>query len=68
MKVGELIEELSKHPLDAVVMATWESIFREVSIYRALDGTVVLDADDDRYRDDIETGKLVPQDNSTGDT
>lgn len=63
MTIRELIDALSAYPPDEKVVATWESIFREVSVYRAANGVVILDADDDGYKAGIMAGDksyLIP--------
>ena len=44
MKVFELIEFLSKVPVDEDVVCVWDATIWPFSIYRAADGTVILDA------------------------
>lgn len=63
MTVSELLEALAKYPAEANVVVTWESTFHEPSIYVAKNGTVIIDADGDFYREDIEAGRwshLIP--------
>lgn len=55
--VGELIEELSKYPLDMKVMSTWEStknVLRAEDIYYSFLDCVFIDADSGYYKRDYE--------------
>lgn len=55
--VGELIEELSKYPLDMKVMSTWESTknsLRKEDIYYSFLDCVFIDADSGYYKRDYE--------------
>ena len=60
MTVAELIAELAKQDQSQPVICTWEGIFREPSVYVAKNSTVIIDADDDHYREDIESGRMAP--------
>jgi hypothetical protein len=65
MKVSQLRELLDNYPDSAQVLVTWEGIFRRVNskhVYRAPNGTVVIDADDNHYKNRILSGELVPKD------
>lgn len=64
MTVEELIKELSQYPSDAPVIATYEGIYRRISVYTSKDGVVVIDADRDHYRFRIEQAKLLPLENN----
>lgn len=61
MTVKELIHLLTQYPDDEPVIATWEGITREISIYRAKDGAVIVDADDEHYRTRFESGEFTPK-------
>ena len=50
MKVRELIHALQQFDLDVDVKGTWEGQLRRLSVYRAADGCILVDADDDSYR------------------
>lgn len=58
MTVIELIEKLNDLKGDARVLATWEGTVQELSVYVAKDGTVMIDADQEVYRKDFESGRL----------
>ena len=63
MKVMELIEALNKYPQNLEVLITWESTFSDLDnekIYQAKDGTVILDADENFYKERIMSGELRP--------
>jgi hypothetical protein len=63
--IRDLIQELNKYPGDAKVLVTWESIFRHIDgehIFRAPNGIVVIDADDNCSKNNILSGELVPND------
>jgi hypothetical protein len=64
--VGELIGELNRFTGDQRVLATWESVFREIRVYTAKDGTVIIDADHGFYRERIESGELSVYMNDDG--
>ena len=59
--IQELINELSKYDPNEEVIATWEGIIREVDIYRAKDGTVMIDADENNYKDRFVSGEWNPR-------
>jgi len=64
MNIGELREELAKYPKTAKVMITWEGIFhliRKSNIYRAPNGVVVMDADENFYKREILDGQKRPR-------
>jgi hypothetical protein len=57
MKTSELIATLQgfldRHgELD--VAATWEGVFRAIAVYRGRDGFLLIDADEELYRKDLE--------------
>ena len=59
MNIKEFRNYLKKFDLDAKVMITWEGIFRDVkkdNIYKAPNGTIIIDADDNLYKKDILSG------------
>lgn len=58
--VGQLRELLAALPADAPIVATWEGICREIAVYSAPNGFVLIDADYERYREDFESGSLQP--------
>jgi len=63
MKVKELIEFLNAFDEDVRVLITWEGIFVDIhpeDIYRSKGGSIILDADNCNYKDDIVSGRLVP--------
>lgn len=64
MTVRELIVELQAYDQDRSVLVTWEGIFRGLtaaSVYPSPHGPVVIDADNNYYRDIIVAGKLSPR-------
>jgi len=58
MTVAELIEALSKYPRDADVLVTWEGTTNEPSVYQAKSGTILIDGDNEFYREEFENGGL----------
>lgn len=56
MKVAELIAELQRFPIEAEVVGTFEGVIRDITVYQAKSGTVMLDVDDCVYRDAFESG------------
>jgi len=57
MKVSELVKQLKSFNPDGIIEITWEGIFRDIekkSIYQAQDGTVIIDADENRYKGRIQ--------------
>lgn len=57
MTIRQLLDALESFPLDATVVGTWEGTVREISIYQAKDGTVLIDADGEFYRNRFESGE-----------
>lgn len=60
MKVKELIKILQRHNQDEEVSVTWEGIFRDIeedNIYLAANGKVIIDADENCYKQHIERGE-----------
>lgn len=56
LSVGELTEVLSQYPKDMKVITTWESTMHCLSksnIYESHQGYLLLDADDNFYKDDL---------------
>jgi hypothetical protein len=62
MTVSELIQELSRFPPNAVVYCTWEGVVRDLGVYAAKDGTVLIDGDGEHYRDGFESGEINIED------
>lgn len=63
MKVGELKILLEKYPSETTVMVTWEGVYRTIkpsNLYLAANGKLMIDADDNAYKEDITSGKLNP--------
>ena len=50
MKVHELITALQQFNQDAEVVGTWEGQLEDLSVYRAADGRILVDADHEHYR------------------
>jgi len=50
MRVHELIRALQQFNHDAEVVGTWEGVLRDLSVYRAADGRILVDADYEHYR------------------
>lgn len=64
MTVGELINRLMEHPLDAPVCAEWEGHFEPFGeICTAPNGWVVVcaEAGSDWYMDKVRAGTLAPR-------
>ncbi|MBU0598950.1 hypothetical protein KKF61_08270 [Patescibacteria group bacterium] len=64
MNVKELKLLLNNYSESASVLGTWEGIFSEIdedNLYIAPNGIVVIDLDDNAYKDVILSGKLVPR-------
>ena len=64
MKISQIQEVLEGYPQTAILMVTWEGIFREISkgnIYQSPNGVVVIDADDNLYKPKILSGEKVPR-------
>jgi hypothetical protein len=59
--VAELRAALAAYPDDAPVVAVWEMCSWGVAVYEAPGGVVVIDADGEQDREDIEAGRLVLQ-------
>lgn len=60
MTVDELIDKLT--PLRGnKVLATWEGAFREIGVYQAKDGTVMVDADGCRYQQALQADFRFPR-------
>jgi hypothetical protein len=59
MKIGDVIKILEDYDWEEEVMVTFEGITRYFSIYQAKDGTVLIDADGDFYKDDFVSGKKI---------
>ena len=57
MTIQELIIELSKYDPNEKIIATWEGTTMEFSVYQAKDGTVLIDADDDFYKEKFVSGE-----------
>lgn len=56
--VGELIEALKNFTPETEINATWEGVWRTPKIYRAKDGSCVIDADDGYYEKSFSDGTL----------
>jgi len=50
MKVHELITMLQKYDLQAEVIGTWEGEVWDIDVYRAADGRIMVDVDDNSYK------------------
>ncbi len=61
MKVQDLISELSKYDPNEDIIATWEGITREISVYQAKDGTIMLDVDDNSFKEEFISGEWNPK-------
>ena len=57
--IGELQELIKDLDPKKKLAGTWESTWSEVSIYEAKDGTVVIDLDEDLYKDAIASGDML---------
>ena len=60
MKVKELIKLFQEHNQDEEVRVTWEGIFRDIeeeNIYLAANGKVIIDADENCYKQKIKNGE-----------
>jgi hypothetical protein len=58
--VGELIKELGKFPPSARVRITWEGMSKSIfagNIYQVPTGEVLLDGDDNTYKEAYMSGK-----------
>lgn len=56
--VKDLIDELSRYDEDSRIMVTFEGITRWFSIYQAKDGTILIDADGEFYKDKFVSGEF----------
>jgi hypothetical protein len=54
MEVHELSTVLQQFDQDAEVIATWEGLLRDVEVYRAADGRIIIDADGGNYRERLQ--------------
>jgi hypothetical protein len=45
MTVGELKALIAAVPDEELVVATWESVFRDIEVFQAPNGTLVIDAE-----------------------
>jgi hypothetical protein len=63
MTNSELIDLLNQAPPNTRVLGTFEGVFREIAVYQAPDGTVILDVDyaDYSYRKQIQSGQMEPK-------
>jgi len=59
--VGQLIVALTEYDPSSPVAATWDGTFMAIEVYRAPNGTVLIDADSGYYREKILSGKLEPK-------
>ena len=60
MKVKKLIEILQTFPSNAFIEVAWEGIFRDIeknNVYIHEDGTILIDADNNRYKNRIMKGE-----------
>jgi hypothetical protein len=57
MKIIDLIVALEDYDFDENVLVTFEGITRDISVYQAKDSTVLIDADDNFYKEDFLSGK-----------
>jgi hypothetical protein len=60
LSVKDLIRSLWGQDPEAKVMITYEGVTRAItagSVYRAADGTVLLDGDDNHYKDRYVSGE-----------
>jgi len=55
--VQDLLNALNTCPPDALVKGTWEGVVRPISVYKSADGVVLVDADNEYYREHFETGR-----------
>jgi hypothetical protein len=65
MTNAELIAELQKYPSDIQVVFTWEGIIRRTRphyIYMSKDGRLVLDADENTYKERFVSGERSTED------
>jgi hypothetical protein len=63
MTVGELMQNLHTIKRDAPIKVTWEGTTQSLnpeSIYVTPDGTVIIDADKNRYKESFLNGSLKP--------
>lgn len=61
MTRDELIAELQKYPADVQVKITWETTVHAIkpeNLYLSKDGVLLIDADDNNYKKDFESGEL----------
>ena len=61
MTIQQLIDRLKQEDSNATVAVTWEGIIRHIdddSIYRTPKGLVLIDADDNFYKEDWQSGEI----------
>ena len=59
MIARELIEKLQAFDSDTTVVGTWEGVLRELDVYQAADGRIMVDADNNFYKDHWQNLKCV---------
>jgi len=57
MKIKELIKKLSEYDPEARIVATWEGQTCYFDLYESRDGTILIDADDNFYKDKFVSGE-----------
>lgn len=60
--VGDLIYALNEFDPTTKVIGTWESVGTKVYVYKAKDGTAVVDCDGESYRECWENGEFSTED------
>lgn len=59
--VKEMQIVLSRMPSDAKILGTWQGMFWGVGVYQSKNGSLIIDLDENLYREQIESGELTPE-------